>query len=160
MGMFQGIFALKFCMYFFKSFLFWDIMPCSCWKSQPALQRNMQLTSSGSNEECLLPLSCWFFAWFTLYLQSRKIRQAKGYTKHVALFTTCFRMLFDRQRCRRHLPPKHLLTFKVLHSITSHKTELFITTVVRTSSPACTTACFPYNNNNNNNNNNNIPKSL
>jgi hypothetical protein len=53
-------------------------------------------------------LSCWFLAW--LILQSCRQRQ--------------------------YVPPKCLLTFIRLHGVVSPKTELFITTVVRTVNPA------------------------
>jgi hypothetical protein len=38
-------------------------------------------------------------------------------------------------RCWRHVPPKRLSTFNGLHGVISQKTELFITTAVRTSNP-------------------------
>jgi hypothetical protein len=37
--------------------------------------------------------------------------------------------------CRRYFPPKRRLKFNGLHGIISQKTELFITTGVRTSNP-------------------------
>jgi hypothetical protein len=38
-------------------------------------------------------------------------------------------------KTRRHVPPKRRLTFNGLHGVISQKTELFITTAVRTSNP-------------------------
>jgi hypothetical protein len=53
----------------------------------------------------LLPASCWLPAW--LILQPRRLRP--------------------------YIPPKRRLPFNELHSVTSQKTELFITTAVETS---------------------------
>jgi hypothetical protein len=39
------------------------------------------------------------------------------------------------RRWRQYVPPKRLLTFNGLHCVISQKTELFITTGVRTSNP-------------------------
>jgi hypothetical protein len=51
--------------------------------------------------------SRWFLAWFILRLR----------------------------RWRRHVPPKHRLTFNGLHGVISQKIELFIITAMKTSNP-------------------------
>jgi hypothetical protein len=53
---------------------------------------------------CLLPASCWFYAWNSLH----------------------------PWRWRWHVPPKCRLIFNRLHGIIPQKVELFVTTVVRT----------------------------
>jgi hypothetical protein len=62
--------------------------------------------------------------------------------EHVAelslLPTWCWflvRLIFRPWRCRRHFPSKRRLNFNGLHGVISYKTELFITTAVRTSNP-------------------------
>jgi hypothetical protein len=48
----------------------------------------------------------------------------------------CLAPLIRPWRLKRYVSPKRLLTFNELHGVISQKTELFITTGVRTSSPA------------------------
>jgi hypothetical protein len=65
------------------------------------------LSEEKDQTACLVPASCWFFAWCTL----------------------------QPWRWRWHVPLKCWLTFNRLHGIISQKTELFIITTVRTSNP-------------------------
>jgi hypothetical protein len=48
---------------------------------------------------------------------------------------SCYSCLACSSTWRRHIPPKRRLTFKGLHGVIFEKTELFITTVMRTSDP-------------------------
>jgi hypothetical protein len=52
-------------------------------------------------------LSCWFLGWLILRFWT----------------------------CRRHVPPKRRFSFNGPHGVMARKTELFITTAVRTSNP-------------------------
>jgi hypothetical protein len=58
---------------------------------------------------CLMPVSRWFLVWFILRFW----------------------------RWRLHVSSKRRLTFNGVHGVISQKTEVFMTTAVRTSSPAC-----------------------
>jgi hypothetical protein len=80
-----------------KSCIFGDITSCSLlqlnWRFEGTCLTYLQF--------CLLPASCWFFAWLT----------------------------FQPWRWRRPVPSKRQLTFNRRHRVISQKTELFKTEV-------------------------------
>jgi hypothetical protein len=94
-----------------KGSIFWDITPCSPLK----VKRR-------------------FGGTHRLHLQDRRICQARN--KHEAgRKQSCDWPILWSWRWRRYVPPKRRLAFNELHDILSQKTELFITTALRTSNP-------------------------
>jgi hypothetical protein len=77
-----------------------------------------------------------FFRKVFLFWDSTPCSPLKVGTLLVTLSAWFLARLIRRQwRWKRRIYPKHRLTFNILHGVTSQKTELFITTAVRTSNP-------------------------
>jgi hypothetical protein len=97
--------------------VFWDITPCSLLKVNQRFrgtcclhlqgQRISQARNQCVAELCFLPPSYWFLA--------------------------C--LILQNWRWKQYIPLKCQMTFNGLHSITSQKIELIITTTVRTANP-------------------------
>jgi hypothetical protein len=105
-----------------KSSIFWDIMQCSPLKVNQCFRGTCQLPSSGSK-----------------YKTSKKKNSMKAGGRWLCLPPAFMLVSCSAHsltwRWRRHVPPKCHLTFNRLHGIISQKTELFITTAVRTLNP-------------------------
>jgi hypothetical protein len=93
----------------------------------------------GTNKECDLwipqysVVRIWFLAvWVMFPLKSSIVWAITSCLLSTSCrFLAC--LIIWHWRWRWHVPPKHQLTLNRLHDVTFHKTELFITTAVRTS---------------------------
>jgi hypothetical protein len=92
---------------------FWDITPCSplrdnqCFRGTRWFHLQSRIINQARNHHESGRKKSWFLAWIIL--------------PHI--------------RWREHVPPKRLLTFKVLHGVIPQKKVPFISTTVRTSNP-------------------------
>jgi hypothetical protein len=89
---------------FVKSYIFWDITPCSPLK--------VNRCSGGT---------------YRLHLQCRRISRARiQRSSHQLSRWFLARLILQPWRWRRHVPPKHMLTLNGLHGDISQETELYI----------------------------------
>jgi hypothetical protein len=91
-----------------KGSIFWDITPCSPWKSTDVSEEHIVSIFKIKNPAACHLLSYWFIAKFIL----------------------------RPWRWRRYIPLKTWLTFNGLHGVISQKTALFIDAVCYNSSPS------------------------